>query len=159
MAARRRAAVQDVHRLDHVIDFMRLLWRIEHGLQRVSKRMDATLGITGNQRLALLMIERYPGISATELADVLHLHPSTITGVIQRLQKKALLERESDAHDSRRITLRVAAAAKPFTRRRTGTVESAVTRALSGVPVPQIRAARRALAAIAEELTSPEDRR
>src|SRR5262249_10104350 len=39
--------------LDPVLDFMRLLWSIEHDLQRMSKRMKGELGITGPQRLVL----------------------------------------------------------------------------------------------------------
>ena len=33
--------------LDPVLDFMRLLWNVEHGLQSTSKHMETTLGITG----------------------------------------------------------------------------------------------------------------
>src|SRR5436190_24301628 len=67
--------------LDSVLDFMRLLWSIEHGLQSTSKRMGASLGITGPQRLVLKIVSEFPGLSASELAHVVRLHPSTITGV------------------------------------------------------------------------------
>src|ERR1700733_2332457 len=43
-------------RLDAVLDFMRLLWSIEHGLQSASKHMEGTLGITGPQRLVLRIV-------------------------------------------------------------------------------------------------------
>ena len=49
--------------LDAVLDFMRLLWSIEHGLQSTSKRMRARLGITGPQRLAFKIVTQFPGIS------------------------------------------------------------------------------------------------
>jgi hypothetical protein len=54
MAKRRSAAIAKspgAVDLDPVLDFMRLLWRLEHGLQSASKQMEATLGITGPQRL------------------------------------------------------------------------------------------------------------
>lgn len=105
-------------RLGPTLDFLRLLWSIENGLQRASKRMAASLGITGPQRLALLLISRYPGISANEVADYLRLHPSTITGVRQRLVDKGLLSRE---RDGRRVHLRATPAAAKFTRRSKGT--------------------------------------
>ena len=50
--------------LDPVLDFLRLLWSIEHGLQRMSKRMEGELGITGPQRLVLRIVGRFPGLSA-----------------------------------------------------------------------------------------------
>src|ERR1700733_7143915 len=74
--------------LDPVLDFMRLLWGIEHRLQSASKRMEASLGITGPQRLVLRVVSRFPGLSAGELARVVRLHPSTVTGILQRLVRK-----------------------------------------------------------------------
>src|SRR5689334_23622938 len=52
----------DVSELDPVLDFMRLLWSIEHGLQRMSKRMENEIGITGPQRLVLRVVGQYPGL-------------------------------------------------------------------------------------------------
>src|SRR5262245_66636751 len=89
------------HDLDPTLDFMRLLWNIEHRLQSTSKRMDTTLGITGPQRLVLKIVARFPQISAKDVAQLLRLHPSTITGILQRLIDKGLLAREQDPADGR----------------------------------------------------------
>ena len=121
--------------LDPILDFMRLLWSVEHGLQSTSKRMEASLGITGPQRLVLRIVSQRPGLSPGEVARIVHLHPSTITGILQRLVKKGLLRRERDSNDHRRIRLRSQAAAREFVAASTGTVESAVTRALTRIPM------------------------
>src|SRR5580692_8483834 len=86
--------------LDGVLDFMRLLWSVEHGLQRMSKRMEAELGITGPQRLVLRVVGQFPGLSAGEVAHIVRLHPSTITGILQRLVAKGFLARQRDPGDS-----------------------------------------------------------
>jgi DNA-binding MarR family transcriptional regulator len=138
--------------LDPVLDFMRLLWTIEHGLQSTSKRMGATIGITGPQRLVLKFVGQYPGVGAGELAHVLRLHPSTITGVIQRLVEKKLLIRERDPIDTRRVRLRVVERARRFVRPSHGTVEAAVARALARIPAAHVRHARHVLIAIADAL-------
>ena len=138
--------------LDPVLDFMRLLWRVEHGLQSASKKMEATLGITGPQRLVLRIVTDRPGLSAGELANIVHLHPSTITGILQRLVRKRLIRRERDPQDSRRIRLQSRPAAKTFVAPSTVTVESAVTRALESIPTPRVHHARQVLSAIAEAL-------
>lgn len=151
MTERHRAA-RPHEALDPVLDFMRLLWSIEHGLQSTSKRMGATLGITGPQRLVLKIVSQFPEISAGELAHVVRLHPSTITGVIQRLVGKRLLVRERDPIDTRRVRLRVAVAAKRFTGRSRGTVEAAVAAALRRVPAAHVRHARQVLLAVANAL-------
>ena len=139
--------------LDPILDFMRLLWSVEHGLQSTSKRMEATLGITGPQRLVLRIVTARPGLSAGELARIVHLHPSTITGILQRLVRKGLLRRERDRRDTRRIRLHSQAAAKGFVPASAATVESAVTRALAHIPRHRVRHAREVLAAIAKALT------
>ena len=146
--------------LDPVLDFMRLLWSIEHGLQTTSKRMGRSLGITGPQRLVLKIVSQFPGISAGETAHVVRLHPSTLTGVIQRLVDKRLLVRERDPSDTRRVRLRVATGAKRFTGRTRGTVESAVESALRRMPAAHVRRARQVLLAVANALDGapPEER-
>jgi DNA-binding MarR family transcriptional regulator len=139
--------------LDPILDFMRLLWSVEHGLQSTSKRMEATLGITGPQRLVLRIVTERPGLSAGEVARIVHLHPSTITGILQRLVRKGLLRRERDRRDSRRVRLYPRPAAKGFVPASATTVESAVTRALADIPKDRVRHARGVLAAIAKSLT------
>ena len=142
-------------RLDPVLEFMRLLWNVEHGLQSASKRMEATLGVTGPQRLVLLMVTDRPGVSAGELAHALHLHPSTITGIVQRLAGKGLLRRERDRADGRRVRLRACRPARPLVAASRGTVEDAVTRALGKVPARHVGRARDVLAALADALAHP----
>jgi DNA-binding MarR family transcriptional regulator len=141
-----------VHRLEPVLAFMRLLWSIEHGLQRMSKRMEGQLGITGPQRLVLRVTGRFPGLSAGELAHIVRLHPSTITGIVQRLVARGLVERQRDPEDSRRARLWLKPRAVAYTRTSTGAVEKAVTQALKRVGTSNVRAARRVLAEVARQL-------
>src|SRR5438046_3969740 len=105
----------DQFELDPVLDFLRALWAVEHGLQRSSKRMEATLGVTGPQRLVLRIVGRFPGLSAGRLAGIVQLHPSTITGILARLVQRGLLVRERDMHDMRRVRLRLEPTARRFT--------------------------------------------
>lgn len=138
--------------LDSVLDFLRLLWSIEHGLQSTSKRMRTTLGMTGPQRLVLRVTARSPGISAGEVAHVVRLHPSTLTGVIQRLVDKRLLIRERDPRDTRRVRLHATPRAKRMISNSGGTVEAAVQAALRRLPAVRVRHARQVLLAVAEAL-------
>jgi DNA-binding MarR family transcriptional regulator len=137
---------------DPVLDFMRLLWNVEHGLQSRSKWMEATLGITGPQRLVLRIVRDRPDLSAGELAHILHLHPSTITGILQRLVSKGLLQRTRDRHDSRRVRLRARAAAQRLMDPSSITVEAAIKGALTSIPPRRIQHAREVLTAIADTL-------
>jgi DNA-binding MarR family transcriptional regulator len=140
------------HALEPVLDFMRLLWTIEHGLQKRSKRMEAELGITGPQRLVLRVVGQFPGLSAGEVAHIVRLHPSTMTGILRRLVARGLLQRERDPGDSRRARLRLKPRAVAHTRTVPGTIEHAVTLALRRVGAANVRAARKVLAEVADQL-------
>ena len=140
--------------LDPVLDFMRVLWSVEHGLQRMSKRMETEMGVTGPQRLVLRVVGRFPGLSASELAHIVQLHPSTITGILQRLVARGLLERQSDPSDTRRARLRLKPGASVHTRTSRGTVENAVRAALEHEGAANVRAARKVLKQIAGRLNA-----
>ena len=118
----------------------------------MSKRMGNELGITGPQRLVLRIVGQFPDISAGDLAHIVRLHPSTMTGILQRLVERGLLDRKRDPADSRRARLRLKPAAAAFTRGSRLTVEKAVTGALEHAGPPSVRAARKVLAEVARRL-------
>ncbi len=138
--------------LGEVLEFMRLLWAVAHCMHSISKQMKSSLGVTGRQRLVLRMVGRFPGITASRLARLLHLHPSTLTGVVTRLVNQGYLERQEDAHDARRAFLRLTEAGLALDVPSTGTVEAAVQRLLLRVPEEQRLVAQELLTALAEEL-------
>jgi DNA-binding MarR family transcriptional regulator len=92
--------------------------------------MESRLGLTIPQRLSLLLIGRNPGILASELASVLHLHRGTLSGVVRRLEAAGYVERTVDARDARRAGLTLTASGRSVNRRRAGTFEDAVRRVL-----------------------------
>ncbi len=138
--------------LGETLDFMRLLWAVDHGLQSRSKRMETALGVTGLQRLAIRLIGRQPNISAGELADLLHLHPSTLTGVLKRLVDRGYITRLRDPADARRARFVLEAPGHQVDAMQAGTVEAAVRRALARVPQNRLAAVRDVLASVASEL-------
>jgi DNA-binding MarR family transcriptional regulator len=139
-------------KLGDVLEFMRILWALDHELQSASKRMESTLGVTGPQRLVVRIVGRYPGISAGGVSEILHLHPSTLTGILKRLTQRGLVERRSDPGDARRALLHLTAKGRSIDGLRNGTTESAVRRALARLQPKAVGAARDVLAAIAAEL-------
>ena len=138
--------------LGPVLDFMRLMWAINHGLDRASRGMQAKFGVTGPQRLVLRIVGTFPGLSAGDLARTLHVHPSTLTGILQRLEARRLLRRLTDPSDARRVQLEITARGKRLTVPSVGTVESAIKRLMSAWTDSELNVTRRTLTAIAEEL-------
>lgn len=142
----------DSAQLGTALDFMRLLWALDHGLQRRSKRMEVELGVTGMQRIVIRLIGRYPDIAAGRLADLVHVHPSTLTGVLKRLVERGFIKRERDPQDARVSRFKLLPPGENIDATQAGTVEAAVRRALARIPDESIEAARAVLAVVAEEL-------
>lgn len=138
--------------LGDVLTFMRLLWAVDHQLRSASKRMLAAAGVTGPQRLVLRMVGRFPSTSAGDLAALLHIHPSTLTGVFDRLEQRGLLERLEDPEDGRRALFRLSARGEAVNGLRAGTVEDAVRRTLSKLPRAKVAAASDVLVELSEGL-------
>ena len=143
--------------LGTVLAFMQQLWSLDHALQSASKRMKSRLGLTGPQRLVLRLVGRTPGLSASELAQTLRLHPSTLTGVLRRLEDRGLLRRAEDASDRRRAHLHLTAAGARANEIRAGTVEAAVRRALMRLTSSEVARSKRLLSVLATELERERD--
>jgi DNA-binding MarR family transcriptional regulator len=135
-----------------VLDFMRLIWAVGHSLQRTSKQMQKSLGVTGAQRLVIRIVGRFPGIPAGDLARLLHVHASTLTGILVRLERLGLVRRRSDPRDGRRSLVGLTENGRRFDVATEGTVEAAVARALERLSADELQAARAALQAIADSL-------
>src|SRR5690606_28445142 len=84
----------------------------------------------GPQRLVIRVLGRSPGSTASDVAGILGLHPSTLTGILKRLEAQGMIARKIDAEDRRRVRFRLTAKGLGVDRERKGTVEAAVRRAL-----------------------------
>jgi DNA-binding MarR family transcriptional regulator len=150
--------IGELPHLGGVLEFLRLLWAVDHGLNRQSKRMEVEFGVTGPQRLTMRIIGRFPWIRAGALASILHLHPSTLTGILHRLELRELLVRRGDPRDGRRALLSLSAAGRRANaQKKQGTVESIVEQVLQRSSRKEIEAASVLLGRLAQALEPTDD--
>ena len=138
--------------LGEVLTFLQRLWAVAHGLESISKRMRATVGVTGPQRLMIRLIGRYSRATSGDLAEILHVHPSSLTGVLRRLERAQLIRRVPDARDGRRAILTLTSRGQALNDQDLGTVESSVRRTLRRLSPAEIATVRNALGMLATEL-------
>ncbi len=112
--------------LGQPLEFLRRLWRLNHALERLSGRMAKELGVTAQQRLVIRCLGKYPGITAGQLARLLHVDPGTISATLRRLEQRRLIERPRDPVDNRRVALGLTKKGRALDVPAAGTVESAV---------------------------------
>lgn len=146
------AAPSDDKQLGKTLDFLRSIWALDHALHARSKAMAKRSGLTGPQRLALRIIGKFPGISSGELARVLHVHPSTLTGVLQRLEQQGLVTRTRDKADGRRALFSLTRGGDRHAGPVEYSVEGAVKRLLDRTKPQQADQARAIIMDLAREL-------
>jgi DNA-binding MarR family transcriptional regulator len=108
-------------------DLLRLIWEASHALQAMSRHMERKIGITGPQRLVMREVGQRPDILPGELATALGIHASTVTGIVERLVERGLVERERSPDDRRSTRLRLTPAGRVLLDARAVTIESVVT--------------------------------
>lgn len=146
----------DGDELGPVLEFLQLVWAVEHGFESRSKRMESALGVTVSQRMAVRLLGRKPKTSAGALARLLRQHPSTLSGILQRLVTRGLVRREDDPNDRRRALFSLTRAGLELDKDKTASFESAVRRVLRKIPEPRLAQAAQALVVLADELSRPE---
>jgi DNA-binding MarR family transcriptional regulator len=138
--------------LGSVLEFMRALWAFDHALGVRARALATSHGVTGAQRFVVRVVGQSPGISAGDVARVLHVHPSTLTAVLQQLVDRGVLERERDPVDRRRAVLWLTARGQRIDAAAKAQVDAVILAALERMAASEVFHARRVLYAIAEAL-------
>ena len=140
--------------VDPILEFIRRMWAVDHELQRVSKRMVERIGLTAPQRLAVRFIGRHSGVTLGRLAELLHLHAGTVTGIVRKLEELGLVVQTRSVEDTRRRHLSLTAKGRQLDRRRKGPVEAAVRRTAVEVTSKELETAAAVLDVLAKNLAA-----
>ena len=134
-----------------VADIVQTLRRLFRAIHEYSKAIHRRSGLSGPQLWALTLLEAQPGLSARELAAGMFVHPSTVTGIIKRLEGKGAIARSVNSADRRGVRLQVTPQGRRILSRTPPPVQVGLTRALAALPQRRLRELRSSLGRIAEE--------
>lgn len=87
---------------------MQNLRRIVKALEGYSREVEKRFDLTGPQLWALWELGHTGPQPLKDLAARMHLDPSTVVGVVDRLSAKGMVTRKPDAVDRRRVSLTLA---------------------------------------------------
>jgi len=85
-----------------VLDNLRRVFQVVHGY---SKRAERTGGLTGPQLWAVKVLSESGPVRVSDLARRMYLHPSTVVGILDRLETRDLAERTRSREDRRVVTV------------------------------------------------------
>jgi DNA-binding MarR family transcriptional regulator len=92
------------------------------------------LGLTRSQWRVVAYVSRTPGITQTHLAHSVDLTRMAITGLLDRMQAKSLVERRVIAGDRRVKTVHLTRKSRALVSRMNATAEAVLDNLFSGVP-------------------------
>jgi len=117
-------------------DVLRSLRRIIHAVDRHS-RLARQHGLTEPQAVCLSAVHRAGEINPGHLARSLSLSPPTVTGILDRLERRGLVRRERTARDKRQVTVCITPEGKRLLAEGPPSLQERFTRRLAGLPIPR----------------------
>lgn len=85
-----------------IIDNIRRFFQV---INERSKRAERETGLTGPQLWAIKVIAEAAPIKPSELAKRMYLHPATVVGLIDRLERRELVSRTRSREDRRVVEI------------------------------------------------------
>lgn len=139
---------------DYQRQLLRSIRRIMRAFDVQSRALMAAHQITGPQLLCLIEILDQTDTTAKDLAERVHLSPSTLVGILDRLEGKELIERNRDTEDRRRVRIKATEAGREVAQQAPAPFEAGVHRALGRLPRSEQAAITRNLKRLADVLES-----
>ncbi len=93
-------------------DVLTAIRRITRAIDLHSHRLVRHHGLTGPQSLLLQRLEPRGEASIGELAGLLSLSQPTVSGIVDRLEKRGLVRRERSRFDRRRVMVQITGAGR-----------------------------------------------
>ena len=112
--------------VNNEIHLMELLHQINKEISRRLTPVFRERGLSLVELFVLMQTNRRGSCRATELATLIGVPASTVTGILDRLEKRALLERSQDPNDRRSIQITASSKTKELV----GAVRAAMEEAL-----------------------------
>jgi MarR family transcriptional regulator, organic hydroperoxide resistance regulator len=100
-----------------ISEIMQSLRRIFKAIHDYSSAVSDKFGITGPQLWALNTISKNEGLPLGKLSKKMYLRPSTITGLVDRLEKRGYAVRDRDQKDRRVVKILLTSKGKTLIKR------------------------------------------
>ena len=133
------------------------LCRTLKALDDYSKRVQARHGVSGPQLGALWEVHENRGLTVSQGARRMYLHPSTFSGIADRLEAKGFVRRVRDGKDQRIVHLEITENGLALLKTAPRPIRHQIVKALERLPESELRAFVKGISALAEAIED-EDR-
>jgi len=121
-----------------ISEIMQSLRQIFRAIQDYSQEVSKEFGITGPQLWALKIISADGRLSLGELTQKMYLHPSTVSGVVDRLEKKGYVARDRGRKDRRVVTVHLTPEGKKLVKKAPNPIQGKMVFGLRKLERPRL---------------------
>ena len=140
MHKQRRVEPESRHRGARVDqEVLRSLRRIFHAVDRHSRRLARVHGLTEPQAICLNAVNRAGELNPGQLARIVSLSPPTVTGILDRLERRGLVKRERAARDKRQVVVCLTDTGRELLEHSPPPLQERFTHRLTGLPASRQR--------------------
>jgi len=129
--------------LEQCLNFV--LTKAQHNIHQLFKSELAPHGVTPGQYAVLRCLWDENGQTARKLADRLALDGSTITGILDRMEQKGLIEKQADPKDRRALQVMLTATGRSLQEPLSQVIDNANRKALLSLEERQVQALKQML--------------
>lgn len=134
---------------------LRVLFR---SIQGHSRKLQEACGISTAQLWALAEMQHQPGISVGELSERLSIHASTTSNMLDKLERRGLVERRRDSTDHRVVKLHISPDGQALLEQVPAPPQGELNRALRALPAARLHALEDILAELLEHMSCRDER-
>lgn len=103
-----------------------------------SRQLLGQHGITGPQLITLLTVEKHEPVTVSAIAGHIHLSPSTVIGILDRLETKGLIQRQRDLKDRRLVQVSLTEQGKVLAGNAPSPLQDTFVEAMSKLPEAEL---------------------
>jgi DNA-binding MarR family transcriptional regulator len=119
-----------------IIDNLRRVFQVVNGQ---SKKAERETGLTGPQLWAIKTISQRAPIMVSEIARHMYLHPATVVGILDRLEKQDLVARVRSMEDRRVVRVELTAKGEALVRKAPEVAQGLLITGLEKLPFKRLK--------------------
>lgn len=152
MSADIAAVEAGVERAAHANSVVRSLRIVVQAKQAHSRWVEKQCGVSAPQLWAMWLLQQTPGLRVSDLSQLMSIHQSTTSNMLDKLQSKRLIRRERGAADQRVVRLHLTAEGERLLQEAPQPAQGHVTRAMQRLSDEQLAALAGALDGLIEAM-------
>lgn len=113
---------------------LKALRRIIRSVDLYSRKLAQEHGVTVPQLICLLKIDELGSLTLKDLSEEVFLSPSTLVGIVDRLEKHGLLERQRSVRDRRKVRIDLTEKGRELVERSPSPLQDSLTNSIDQLP-------------------------